>query len=389
MIAKMVWHGLSTIKMFKFRSFLMGLGLSAGVAVMVAGNLLGKGAEQQLMQRVNQMFGPGTILLIGKSLKLSDFEKIERNMPQIVDWAPRYVVGEKEVAVREKSRRTAIYGHAENSDFVWNRGVIKGRFITKEDVSSAARVALIGSTLSSLLFADQDPIGQEFSIGNVPFEVVGVLADAGIDPHGEDLDENVFVPMTTAMKRVRKSDVFGSGKIVVSNYQNVGNDADEIIRLLRELHQLSLGQKDDFRIYTSEFAGQTTQQAFNTIRLYLNIAAGIILAIAAVVIASLMFVVVKERTAEIGIRKAIGAKENHITLQFITEIGLIAFISGLIGIIIGGVISATVAVVFQLPIEVNPVELIATLTIALLTGVISGYLPAKRAAKLDVVKALQ
>lgn len=389
MIIKLLKNNFRIISRFKLRTFLMGIGVSLGVAILLSGSLLGKGAESQLIERVNRMFGPGTILMIGTTLTLEDLDALKRQLPQIVDISPRLTAGEMEVSQGGVSRKAAVYGNVENAPFVWNRDVVEGRFITTNDLASSARVALIGSNLAKVLFGDDDPIGQDIMIASSPFKVVGILEDAGIDPHGEDLDENVFIPLTTAMRRIVNTDKFGSAKIVVSDGDQVTNDADEVTALLRDRHNLQAGQRDDFAIYTSEFAGKNARAAFDTIQLYLKIAAAVILIIATVVISSIMLVVVRERISEIGLRKAVGATESHISLQFFIEVMTIALVAGLLGIGLGLGASVIIANLFEIPIDIGVSNIAISLSAAVVVGVISGILPANRAANLDAIDALQ
>lgn len=389
MIFILLKNNFRIISRFKMRTFLMGIGVTLGVAVLISGNLLGRGAEEQFIERVNKMFGPGTVLMIGASLTLKDLDALQRHLPQIVDISPRLFAGEMEVSQGGTSRKASIYGQTENAPFVWNRDAVEGRFFTKNDLSSAARVALIGRNLAPVLFEQDDPIGREILIGSSPFKVIGILEDAGIDPHGEDLDENVFIPLTTAMRRLINTDKFGSAKVVVSNADQVASDAEEITAILRTRHNLQQGERDDFAIYTSEFAGRNAVRALDTIQLYLKLAAGIILMIATIVISSVMLVVVRERIAEIGLRKAVGATEIQISLQFFFEVLTIALGAGIIGIGMGLIVTSIISHQFELPVEIGFFDVFICLVISIAIGIISGIIPAKKAARLDVIDALQ
>ena len=167
--------------------------------------------------------------------------------------APRFPAGELEVSYQGINRKAAVYGHAEKGEYVWKRGVTDGRFFTASDINRSARIALIGTRLATLMFADADPIGKEILIKSVPFEIVGLLENMGIDPHGEDLDEDVFVPISTAMRRLNNADVVGSAKVLVSNHERVTEDAEQISEILRERYQIAADERDNFSIYTSKF----------------------------------------------------------------------------------------------------------------------------------------
>jgi putative ABC transport system permease protein len=389
MILRLLENNLRIVGRFKLRTSLMGIGVSLGVAILLSGSLLGKGAEDQLVERVNKMFGPGTVLMFGTTLTLEDLSALKRQLPQVVEIAPRLTAGELEVSQGGISRKASVYGHVENAPFVWNRDAVEGRFINARDLASSARVALIGSNLGAVLFGDDDPIGKDIMIGSSPFSIIGILDDAGIDPHGEDLDENVFVPLTTAMRRIINTDKFGSAKIVVSDGDQVASDADQITAILRDRHNLQPGQRDDFAIYTSEFASKTAQAAFDPIQLYLKIAAAVILVIATVVISTIMLVVVRERISEIGLRKAVGATKRQISLQFFFEVMTIALIAGLLGILLGLGATVTISSMFEIPVEIGAINIAASLMAAVIVGLISGILPTNRAANLDAADALR
>ena len=144
---------LRNLRRFKLRSFFMSIGVALGVATLIAGGSVGSGAAKQITAQINQMFGPGTILIISPELKPADLQAIADDMSQVVAWAPRLMIGEKEIGFLSESRQAAVAGYSENSDHVWNRGMIDGRFFSGDDIDRASRVALIGTNLKEELFA--------------------------------------------------------------------------------------------------------------------------------------------------------------------------------------------------------------------------------------------
>jgi putative ABC transport system permease protein len=382
----------SSLKMMsrnKLRTFFMSLGVMLGVATLIAGRSFGAGAEATFMERVDRMFGPGTIMMFSPRLNTSDLEAIEAQLDQVVAWAPRFPVGESEVSYQDVNRQAAVFGHSEDGAFVWNRDVIEGRFFSSADMTGSARVALIGTRMSELMFGEQSPVGEEILIGSVPFEIVGVLEPVGIDPHGEDRDEDIFVPVTTAMSRLRNSEYIGSAKLVVENLELVDEDAARVADILREQHQITEGEQDDFAVFTSKFAGRNVKKAKRVFTLYTLIGAIIVLLVAAAVIASIMLVVVRGRWAEIGLRKALGATEQHIRLQFLAEAASVSLVSGVLGIGLGFGVANIAASRMQLPVSITLITVLLGLAAALVVGVLSGILPARKAAALDPVEALR
>lgn len=374
----------------KLRTLFMSIGVMIGVGTLIAGQSLGTGAEKEITERVNKLFGPGSIMVISRTLTYGDIEAIESQMDQVIASAPRFGYVEEDISAGGLSRKAAVFGHTVEGETVWNRGVSEGRYFTNGDMSKTARVALIGHRLSDALFGEGgDAIDQEIMIGSVPFRIVGVLEPAGIDPHGEDRDEDIYVPITTAMRRLYNMEFVGMAKLIVSNHETVEEDGDEIAEILRQEHNIALGEDEDFAIYTSKFAGQMIQKANRILTVYMMAAAAVVLLVAAIVIASIMLVVVRERIAEIGLRKALGATAQNINFQFFAEVVVITLVSGVLGIGLGLSAANLVSMYINLPVIITPTAVLLGLGAALLVGIASGILPARKAANLDPVEALR
>lgn len=373
----------------KLRTFFMGIGVIVGVATLIAGQSLGTGAGKQITERVDKMFGQGTILVFSSTLNNNDLDVIQQKMPQVEAIAPRFTAGELEVNYQGINRQAAVYGHAENGDYVWSRGVIDGRYISSADIGKNARVALIGTRLATTLFADDDPVDQEILIDSIPFRIIGLLEPSGIDPHGEDRDEDIFIPITTAMRRLNNAKYVGAAKVLVSNHEGVDEDADELALILRQQHQIADGEKEDFFVYTSKFAGRSITNANNVLKLYLMLAAGVVLLVAAAVISSIMLVVVRERVPEIGLRKAIGATPQAISFQFLIEAVGITLVAGLLGIALGVLAANIISPYIDVPVVLNNSIIAMGLVSAIIVGIGSGIMPARRAAALDPVESLK
>ena len=374
----------------KLRTLFMSIGVIIGVGTLIAGQSLGTGAEKEIKQRVNKIFSPGSIMLVSQTLTYSDVEAIESQMDQIVASAPRWGYAEFEIGYQDVNRKAAVFGHTVEGETVWNRGVTEGRYFTSSDISKTARVALIGHRLSQLLFGEGgEAVDQEIMIGTVPFRIIGVLEPQGIDPHGEDRDVDIFVPITTAMQRLYKSDYIGIAKLIVTDMEMVDDDADEIAEILRKEHSIALGEDEDFAIYTSKFAGRLMQKANKILTVYMAAAAAVVLLVAAIVIASIMLVIVRERVAEIGLRKALGATEKNISFQFLAEVITVTVISGVLGIGLGLGAASLVSAHIDMPVIVTTPAILMALGSAILVGIASGIAPARKAARLDPVEALR
>jgi putative ABC transport system permease protein len=327
---------------------------------------------------------------VSRTLTYDDVEAVEDQMDQVIASSPRFGGAESEISYQGINRQAAVFGHTEKAEFVWNRGVTEGRFFSTGDITKSARVALVGYRLAELLFGtNSDPVGEEILIGSSPFRIIGVLEAAGIDPHGEDRDEDVFVPITTAMRRLNNTEYIGVAKLVVSNHEQVDEDADQISEILRDQHNIATGEQEDFAIYTSKFAGRMILKANRVLNVYMVVAAAVVLLVAAIVIASIMLVVVRERVAEIGLRKALGATENNISFQFLAEAVVVSLISGVLGIGLGLTVAGLVSTHIDMPVIVTTNSVVLGLAAAVMVGIAAGIAPARRAARLDPVEALR
>jgi len=374
---------------FKLRSFFMSIGIVLGVATLIVGNTLGGGAAQKIGDQIDQMFGPGTIFIASSELKQVDLDAVDAELDQVIAASPRMMMGELEVSSAAASAQTGVAGYSDNAEYVWNRGVIDGRFFDKRDIDRDARVALIGDKLEIELFGAGGAIGEQIMVASVPFEVIGILESIGIDPHGEDRDMEVYVPYTTAQRRLANTDLVGMAKFVVSNAEQVDEDAEEIAAFLRERFQIAEGERDTFQLYTSKYADVAADKAKRMLNVYVLLTAVVVLLVAAVVIASIMLVVVRERIAEVGLRKAVGATSRSIATQFLWEATTVSLASGLLGIVVGFGASTVISSMYDVSMQLKPLGLLIAIGAAMLVGVVSGILPARRAASLDPIAALR
>ena len=200
---------------------------------------------------------------------------------------------------------------------------------------------------------------------------------------------DVYVPVTTAQRRLVSSDVIGNGKLVVSNVDNVDQDADQLSGLLRERFEIAEGEPDTFRIYTSKFAGKAAVKAKRMLGVYVMVAAVVVLLVAAVVISSIMLVVVRERVAEIGLRKALGATRRSIATQFLCESTLVSLIAGIAGIALGVGVATVIAQRYEIPVNLTLLAVSLAVLASVAVGILSGIIPARRAARLDPVESLR
>lgn len=386
---------------YKLRSFFMSLGIVIGVAALVVMRSMGSGAEQAMMDKIERMFSASSIMIRNSGggmrggrrqpgkLTIEDIEAIDDQLEAVIDWNPTVVAMNQEVTYQGQSRSLMVIGQSERAEFVSGRSVIKGEFISASDVRSAARVALVGSKTAESLFGDEDPVGKQIRIGNSPFRVKGVLEQQGVDPHGRDRDDEVHVPITTMMRRLLNVDIINGAKLTVSSPEEVDETADQVAEILQVRHGLAHDQPDDFSIFTPNQVQEAVHEANRVLTVYLPATAGIALLVAAIVITNIMLIGVRERVAEIGLRKAVGATNGQISGQFLLESLAVSVISGALGVGIGAGILVVLARTMSPETRITPDSIALGLIAALVVGILAGYLPARQAARLEPVDALR
>jgi len=239
------------------------------------------------------------------------------------------------------------------------------------------------------LFVGEDPVGADVLVGSVPFKVAGVLQRWGTDVHGMDRDNEVVVPITTAMRRVMNVDAIRGAKLLLRSASDTGTAVAEVKRILRERHGLAAGQPNDFTIMTSAAVQQMLAKTERVLFLYLPLVAGIALVAGGAVAASLMLASVGERTGEIGLRRAVGARPADIRLQFLLETAVITLGGGVVGILVGSAAALFVASRLNATGSVSAGAVLLGIVLSVATGLLAGVLPARRAALLQPADALR
>jgi len=269
----------------------------------------------------------------------------------------------------------------------WNNA--QGDFFTDADVKAASKVAVLGNTVAENLFPNGDAVGQIIRIKNVPFKVVGVLEKKGGNMMGQDQDDTILAPYTTIMKRLSGKTKIDMLYVSARSADAVQQAQNEIDSILRQRHRIQPGQDADFQMRSQEEIAAASAQQMNTLKMLLLIVAAVSLLVGGIGIMNIMLVSVTERTREIGIRMAIGAKGRHVLIQFLFEAITISVVGGLIGVVIGVGCSKLVAVKAGWPIVVSPESIALAFGVAGFVGIFFGFYPARKASRLDPIDALR
>ena len=272
---------------------------------------------------------------------------------------------------------------------MWGSGLETGRFLSQEDDVHRARVAVIGRTIHRDLFEYKDPVGKRILINNNPFDVIGVLEPRGTSPRGDDLDNQIVIPVSTGQKRVFHQDYLFAVKVELKDSSDMSRTVNDIRDLLRERHNLRDGVEDDFTIMTPTLIMSMMSGLSTTFSLFLILVSGISLVVGAIVIANIMFMAVNERRAEIGLRRAVGARKSDILTQFLLEAVCVATTGGALGVVVGLIGLKILSGYMKLPAAIMWQPIALGLVSAIVVGLLAGVQPAKKAANSHPIEALR
>ena len=398
---------LRALKVNRTRSALTMLGIIIGVAAVIAMVGVGTGATARIQAQIQSIGSNLIIVLPGSissngvrlgsgavaSLTQDDAKAIATECPSVALTAPM-VRGSVQVVSGSSNWATSAQGVTPDYMTIRDYTMLYGQFFTTQDVDAAAKTAVLGQTVAQNLFGGQDPTGQVVIIKNVPFTVAGVLTPKGQSPTGQDQDDVVLLPISTATQKVigaNKANAKAVGSLMVQavSPESMTQAIQEMQVLLRERHRIQSAADDDFTIrnLTEVFAAQETSAQVMSI--LLGAIASVSLIVGGIGIMNIMLVSVTERTREIGLRLAVGAKRHDILSQFLVEAVTLSLLGGIIGIAVGLTASVLISHFAQWSTQVSLLSVLSSFLFSALVGVFFGYYPARKAAFLNPIEALR
>jgi macrolide transport system ATP-binding/permease protein len=383
------------------RAFLTTLGILIGVGAVIAMVSIGQGAAVQVQQRIEGLGSNLLSVIPGSSsqggvrqgfgsvttLTADDAAAIRQSIPGLAGVAPE-ASSRQQLKYRKNTWSTNVVGTTADYPLVRNWPVEEGSFFSDEDYRARRTVAVLGSDVVTNLFSDEAPLGKTIKIGDTSFKVIGVLQAKGGGGFFSQ-DDTVLIPLSTQFIRFRRQNDLRSIGVAVTDKKQMEQVREEISALIRARHHLAPGSEDDFTVVSQEDILQTVQGVSQTMTLLLASIAGISLLVGGIGIMNIMLVSVTERTREIGIRKAIGARRRDILAQFLTEAIILSGSGGLLGWILGWAAANIISKAGQLTISITPATVGLALGFSVAVGVFFGIYPARKASRMDPIQALR
>jgi putative ABC transport system permease protein len=387
----------------KLRTILALAGISIGIAAVIIVIALGEGAESEIIKQIEAM---GTNLLIihagevkinvgriqnlktATSLKIRDAEKIIKTSASVTLIAP---VQDKNLSAKygNYTTLTKILGTTEDYLKIRNFSLEQGRIFSSEENRAAVRVAVIGSYVRENLFGQENPLGKIIRVRNIPFKIVGLLKAKGSSIGGGNQDNQIIIPIRTALRRVFNLNYLKTLYVQVQSRDMMSLAESEIRKILREQHRLNRGNKaDDFTIQNQLRIIQVERETRSSFTLLVTGIATISLFIGGIGILAVMFLSIKERTNEIGLRIAVGAKTKDIMLQFLSEATILGLVGGLLGLLVGILCALIIEILTQWHIKISIEPILFAIIFSMSVGLFFGTYPARKASLMDPIEAL-
>ncbi|HET8676646.1 MAG TPA: ABC transporter permease [Blastocatellia bacterium] len=388
----------------KMRSVLTMLGIIIGVGAVIAMVGIGQGASASIQSQISQLGDNMLYVSAGSSntggtrggsgssttLSVEDIQAIELEIPSVRAASPNIrASGQLVFGNQNWVASSGILGVSEKFPEIRLWQVESGEFFTENDVRTSARVAVLGKTVADNLFSGMDPIGQTLRVRNLPFRVIGVLAPKGQSQFGQDQDDTVLIPYTAAQKKLLSITHVPMAMVSAVSADATFTAERQITELLRQRHRLAPNEENDFTVRNLTDIAEAATASSSIMTNLLASIAGVSLLVGGIGIMNIMLVSVTERTREIGVRMAIGARSGVIRRQFLIESITISLVGGIIGALLGVAASIAISSTLEWPTLISPASILISIVFSAVVGIGFGYYPARKAASLDPIEALR
>jgi putative ABC transport system permease protein len=386
----------------KMRTLLTMLGIIIGVGAVICTVAIGQGATVQVQDQIRNLGDNMLFVMAGsvnqggvhlgsqatKTLTIEDAQAIQQQIPSVTRISPM-VGSAAQVVYGNQNWFTRIQGVSPEYLQIRRWPLSEGGGFSQRDVDVAADVCLIGQTVAQNLFGNEDPVGKTIRVKNIPFEIIGELAQKGQSPFGQDEDDTLLVPYTTVQKKIAGIEWLQSIMCSTATPEDMFPDQQQIASLLRQRHKLRPDEADDFIIRNPTDLANAQAQTGRVMTLLLASIASVSLLVGGIGIMNIMLVSVTERTREIGVRMAVGATEQDVQRQFLSEAIVLSMLGGSVGVIVGIIGSILVSGGLGWPTQVPPTAILIAVIFSAAVGIFFGYYPARKAAHLDPIEALR
>ena len=388
----------------KMRSALTMLGIVIGVSAVIAMVSIGQGAQASVQEQIanvgtNLLFvgagsqnvggvRSGTGATNSNTLTVEDIEAIRREIPSVAMASPT-VNTRAQLVFGNQNWNTQVQGVNEQFPQIKKWGVVNGEFFTEADVRTAARVIVLGQTVAESLFPGTDPVGQMVRVRELPFRVIGVMKAKGQDAGGRDQDDVAFAPFTAVQKKLLAITFVQFAHVSAISPAATYTAQDQITDLLRQRHKLAPNQENDFFVRNLTDVAEAADESNRIMTILLGCIAGVSLLVGGIGIMNIMLVSVTERTREIGIRMAVGARSSAVRRQFLIESIVLSLTGGAIGIVFGIAVSFAIPMMLGWRTLISLLWIVVSVIVSVVVGVLFGYYPARKASSLDPIDALR
>ncbi len=386
----------------KMRSLLTMLGIIIGVGAVIVMVAIGQGAQGQIQEQIDNLgsnmivITPGSSSSGGVSRGAQSFNRLTvddaldlKEQSYLLSSVSPVILSFGQIVGGTGNWRAPVQGVSTDYGFIRDWDVKEGRWFDESDMRAMRKVAILGNTVAENLYPDGDAVGQTIRLRKVPFEIVGVLEPKGQSATGEDQDDTILAPYTTVQSRLSGRQFIAQILASTSSPEDIEPAQEEISLILRDLHDLADWEDDDFEVRNQTDLAETAQATTETMTLLLAAIAGISLIVGGIGIMNIMLVSVTERTREIGIRRAVGARSADVLIQFLIESVVIAIVGGLIGMATGFTAAVMVSHFTGWATSVSPYTVLLALGFSASVGIFFGFYPARKAAALDPIEALR